>query len=103
MSHYDDIQQIASDCHGYFTASSARMACVRYTMDFDAARSVAEDEFVIRFNHRLKMGWSGFSGRLVRMPKAHPRDVPEAYVMQPFEVEVTYRDHAWCTGVLNSI
>ena len=29
----------------------------RYTMDFDAARSVTEDEFVERFNGRLSAGW----------------------------------------------
>jgi len=72
-------------------------ATTRYTMDFDAARSVDENEFTERFNRRLKVGWGEFSGRLVRMPKARPRNVPDAYVMQPFEVKLTYRDHAWCT------
>ena len=75
-------------------------ATTRYTMDFDAARSVDEDEFVARFNKRMRNGWSGFSGRLVKMPKAHPRNVPEEYVMQPFEVKLTYRDHPWCTVAL---
>ena len=75
-------------------------AIMRYTMDFDAARSVAESEFVERFTSRLAVGWNGFSGRLVKMPKAHPRNVPEAYVMQPFEVKLTYKDRAWCTVTL---
>ena len=75
-------------------------AFTRYTMDFDAARNVDEAEFVARFNRRLAVGWSGFSGRLVKMPKAHPKNVPEAYVMQPFEVKLTYRNHAWCTVTL---
>jgi hypothetical protein len=43
-------------------------AITRYTMDFDAARSVAESEFVERFTSRLAVGWNGFSGRLVKMP-----------------------------------
>lgn len=72
----------------------------RYTMDFDAARNVDETEFAARFGKRLATGWNGFSGRLVKMPKAHPRNVPEAYVMQPFEVKLTYRNHAWCTVTL---
>ena len=76
------------------------VATTRYTMDFDAARNVAEAEFVARFNSRLASGWNGFSGRLVRMPKAHPRNVPEVYVMQPFEVKLTYRNRAWCTVTL---
>ena len=75
-------------------------ATTRYTMDFDAARNVGEAEFVERFNARLKIGWNGFSGRLVKMPKAHPRNVPDAYVMQPFEVKLTYMNHAWCTVLL---
>lgn len=72
----------------------------RYTMDFDAARNINEEEFVERFRNRLQKGWNGFSGRLVRMPKAHPRNIPEAYVMQPFEVKLTYKTHAWCTVLL---
>ena len=43
-------------------------AITRYTMDFDAARSVAESEFVERFTSRLAVGWNGFSGRLVMKP-----------------------------------
>ena len=69
----------------------------RYTMDFDASRKVAEDAFVERYNERLSKGWSFFSGRLVRNPKPSPRDIPGEYVMQPFEVKLTYKNHAWCT------
>lgn len=34
MSHYDEIQMLASDCHGYFTSAAARKAGVRsYELD----------------------------------------------------------------------
>jgi hypothetical protein len=69
----------------------------RITEDFDASRKVAEDEFVASYNQRLAEGWAGFTGRLVKEDKAHPRDVPDAYVMQPFEVKLAYRNHPWCT------
>lgn len=69
----------------------------RYTLDFDAARKVDEEAFVERYNARLAAGWGFFSGRLVRNPKPSPRNVPGEYVMQPFEVKLTYKDHAWCT------
>ena len=72
----------------------------RYTMDFDAARYVEEAEFIERFGKRLQKGWNGFSGRLVRRPKARPKNVPEAYIMQHFEVKLTYNGHAWCTVLL---
>jgi len=69
----------------------------RYTLDFDAARKIDEEAFVERFNRRLAAGWGLFSGRLVRAPKPHPRKVPGEYVMQPFEVKLTYKNQAWCT------
>ncbi len=69
----------------------------RFTMDFDACRNVPEEEFSLRYGHRLAEGWAGFSGRLVKSSKARPQGVPEAYVMQPFEVKLSYRGHPWCT------
>lgn len=72
----------------------------RFTMDFDAARSVSAEEFEQRFLRRLQEGWNCFSGRLVKLPKAHPRNVPAPYVMQPYEVKLTYRNHPWCTIAL---
>ena len=73
------------------------LATTRYTMDFDAARSVAEEVFVDRFNERLAAGWGDFSGRLVMGPKPKPKRPEPKYVMQPFEVKLTYKDHPWCT------
>lgn len=75
-------------------------AATRFTMDFDAARNISAEEFETRFASRLQEGWNGFAGRLVTMPKAHPRNVPAAYVMQPYEVKLSYRNHAWCTVTL---
>lgn len=69
----------------------------RYTMDFDAARSVAEEIFVDHFNERLAAGWGDFSGRLVKGPKPRPKRPEPKYVMQPFEVKLTYKNHPWCT------
>ena len=69
----------------------------RVTENFDASRKVSEDEFVASYNRRLAEGWTGFTGRLVKEDKAHPKDVPDAYVMQPFSVKLAYRNHPWCT------
>ena len=69
----------------------------RYTLDFDAARKVDEADFIERYSGKLAAGWSYFSGRLVRVPKPHPRNIPGEYVMQPFEVKLTYKNHPWCT------
>lgn len=72
-------------------------AATRATTDFDAARSVGEHEFEERFAKSLATGWEGFTGRLVELPKAHPKDVPEPYVMQPYVVKLSYLGRPWCT------
>jgi len=72
-------------------------ATTRFTMDFDAARNIGEDEFVERYNRRISAGWGDFGGRLVKVAKPHPRNISAEYVMQPFEVKLTYRQHPWCT------
>lgn len=69
----------------------------RFTVDFDACRNVSEDEFAAAYARRLSEGWAGFSGWLAKRPKARPQGVPDAYVMQPFEVKLSYLDHPWCT------
>lgn len=72
-------------------------ATTRFTKDFDAARNISEDDFVERFNAKLSAGWAGFSGRIVKKSKAKPKDLPAKYVMQPFEVKLTYNNNPWCT------
>lgn len=72
-------------------------ATTRFTIDFDAARSIAEEDFIERYNRRISGGWGDFGGRLVKVAKPHPRNIPAEYVMQPFEVKLTYRNHPWCT------
>ena len=72
-------------------------ATTRYTMDFDASRSVSEDDFVALYGKRLAEGWNGFAGRIVRERKPRPNRVPTKYVMQPFEIKLTYNNRPWCT------
>ena len=69
----------------------------RATTDLDAARSIGKDEFASAFTERLAAGWEGFTGRLVEMPQAHPKDVPGAYVMQPYAVKLSYLGKPWFT------
>lgn len=75
-------------------------ATTRFTVDFDVARKVDEDEFIEKFSERLNAGWSNFSGRLVKEVKAIPPDVPPEYVMQPYSLKLTYARHPWCTVAL---
>lgn len=69
----------------------------RNTIDCDVARSMDMESFVGEARVSLSTGWHGFSGTLVIKRPARPRDVPVAYVMQPFEVKLTYLGGPWCT------
>ena len=69
----------------------------RASNDLDAARRVGIDEFAEEFGEALAVGWEGFTGRLVQGRQAHPRGVPAAYIMQPFDVRLSYLGVPWCT------
>lgn len=45
----------------------------------------------------LADGWNGFTGRLVEKSKATPRGIPGQYVMQPYEVKLSYLGSPWYT------
>jgi hypothetical protein len=71
----------------------------RFTPDFDAARAenLTVDDFIDDFGRRLATGWNGFTGRIVRLDPADPPGIPDDYVMQPFELKLSYRNQAWLT------
>lgn len=52
MTHYDHIQQIATDCHGYFTAASARKAGIR-SCELDRWMKIGRLENPVRGVYRL--------------------------------------------------
>ena len=69
----------------------------RFTPDLDVARRGTIDQFIDEYTDALTAGWSGFTGRLVPVPPARPAGVPTAYVMQPYDIKLAYRDRAWMT------
>lgn len=69
----------------------------RFTRDLDAARVQPLVRFRSDFEESLASGWAGFTGRLVEKAAPRPPNVPTAYVMQPFEVKLSYRGRPWCT------
>ena len=75
-------------------------AATRYTTDLDAARGKDLEEFTNLLDKALAEGWQGFTGRVVPREPAHPERVPESYVMQPFDVKLSYLSKAWCTVAL---
>jgi hypothetical protein len=69
----------------------------RFTRDLDAARVEDIDTFLTNLDAKLKSGWNGFTGRIVRKEPAHPKDVPGEYIMQPFEIKLEYNGKSWVT------
>ena len=72
-------------------------AATRFTTDLDAARVHDIEVFIENLEDRLSEGWCGFTGHVVPRSPAHPRDVPEQYVMQPFDVKLSYNGKSWLT------
>jgi hypothetical protein len=59
-------------------------------LDYSLDEGIDIDAFVDTFNERLNTGWHGFSGVLKTLKKATPKGVPTEYVMDPFEVKLSY-------------
>lgn len=69
----------------------------RYTTDLDIARASTIEEFASELDAALKSGWEGFAGSLVAGRRANPKGVPAQYVMQPFQVKLSYNTKPWMT------
>lgn len=72
-------------------------ARTRYTTDLDTATATDPTAYAELLGAALARGWEGFTGRVVPREPAHPRDVPEEYVMRPFDVRLSYLGKPWCT------
>jgi hypothetical protein len=69
----------------------------RFTRDLDMARAEELKDFLEGLNAALKTGWHGFSGRIVHRESAKPKGVPVEYIMQPFEIKLSYNGKSWLT------
>jgi len=71
----------------------------RFTPDLDASRdrSLSLEDYLDRLEEALVKGWGGFTGALTQLPAPQPEEVPEEYVMQPFDIRLAYRSRHWLT------
>lgn len=72
-------------------------AGTRFSEDLDTARASGIDEYIGVLNAALEEGWQGFTGAAVRREPAAPTGVPAAYVMQPYDVKLSYLGKSWVT------
>lgn len=72
-------------------------AHTRFTTDLDTATATKPEEYVAALAATLSQGWEGFTGRVVPRDPAQPDSVPPEYVMQPFDVKLSYKGKPWCT------
>jgi len=72
----------------------------RFTNDLDTVYRTGLKEFIADYEAKLKNGWCGFTGKIVTKTPAKPKDVPTEYVMQPFEVKLSYNGKPWITVIL---
>lgn len=71
----------------------------RFTTDLDASRAknVPLDVYVDTLADKLAAGWGGFTGTVETIPPRDVEDVPDDYVMQPFNVRLAYEGRHWLT------
>lgn len=69
----------------------------RYTRDMDTARMMELEEYLRLLETSLYNGWNGFTGKLVMVAPPKPKDVPQAYVMMPFDIKLNYCGRPWQT------
>jgi len=72
-------------------------AMTRFTTDLDTARNKSLSDYTDNLETALKAGWNGFTGRLVMKKPANPKNIPDEYVMQPYEVKLEYNGKSWIT------
>lgn len=72
-------------------------ATTRFTTDLDTATATDIVLYAQRLDQNLKAGWEGFGGRIVPREPASPKGVPTEYVMQPYDVKLTFLGKPWCT------
>lgn len=72
----------------------------RYTTDLDVARAESIQDFKSKLSLALDSGWEGFTGSLVDGRQAHPANVPTQYIMQPYQVKLSYNGKPWITVAL---
>lgn len=69
----------------------------RFSTDLDTATATDPALFARRLDESLRSGWEGFTGRVVARTPASPDGIPEEYVMQPYDVRLSYLGKPWCT------
>lgn len=75
-------------------------SATRFSKDLDAARLADIKQYAKALANSLEVGWNGFTGILVEKKQASPKGVPKPYVMQPFDVKLSYNGKSWMTVIL---
>lgn len=69
----------------------------RFTFDLDTAWKSDLDVFLKAMKKNAHAGWAGFTGEIITKKPASPRGIPFDYVMQPFDIKLSYKGQSWCT------
>ena len=72
----------------------------RFSDDLDTVQGKDLAMFINALELELSKGWNGFTGHVVTRAPAKPKGVPAQYVMQPFEVKLSYNSRPWFTVTL---
>ncbi|MCL2804847.1 MAG: nucleotidyl transferase AbiEii/AbiGii toxin family protein [Treponema sp.] len=69
----------------------------RFTRDLDTARAEDLDKYLKQLEVSLSEGYNDFTGIVIRKNPAKPKGIPGEYIMQPFEIKLSYMGKSWLT------
>jgi len=69
----------------------------RFTFDLDTAWKSDLDIFLKSMKNNAREGWAGFTAEIIAKQPASPKGIPFDYIMQPFDVKLSYLGQSWCT------
>lgn len=72
-------------------------ATTRFSRDLDTARMSSLEDYISTLGDKLEEGWNGFTGLVVPREPPSPEGVPADYIMQPFDVKLSYNRKPWMT------
>ncbi|MCL2438850.1 MAG: nucleotidyl transferase AbiEii/AbiGii toxin family protein [Coriobacteriia bacterium] len=76
----------------------------RFSDDLDTVQGKNLEAFIEALESELHKGWNGFVGRIVARPPAKPEGIHPRYVMQPFEVKLSYNGKpCWANDFVSAI
>ncbi|WP_196073329.1 nucleotidyl transferase AbiEii/AbiGii toxin family protein [Nakamurella alba] len=73
------------------------LEATRASRDLDVTTDADREVFIEDLQRRLRVGWNGFTGRVLARRGPRPAGIPPTYVMSPYDLKMDFRGQSWLT------